>query len=149
MGKVDRIERQIVVSAARERVWAAITDPGEVSLWFGDTAEIELKPGGAAKFGWSEYDSVVHAIVEVVEPPTRFVYRWAAAAGVLVDGGSATRVEFTLEEAADGTLVRVVETGFAALPDEFYESTLEDNRSGWRAELRDLGDYLGVRQEVR
>ena len=52
--KSDRIEREVVIAASQERVWTAITDPSEVSQWFGDLVEIELYPGGSARFGWTE-----------------------------------------------------------------------------------------------
>ena len=148
MEKVDRIERRIEVSAPVERVWEALTDAADVAQWFGDVVEIDLRPGGRARFGWTQYDSVVDAVVDIVEPLQRFAYRWAAVAGVGVEDGPSTRVEFTLVATATGTEVTVVETGFAALPDDIYESTLRENRSGWKAEMRDLVGFLGVRQEV-
>ena len=58
--------------------------------------------------------------VEVVEPPHRLAYRWAAhhARDTEPAEGTSTRVEFTLEPEAGGTRLRVVETGFAALRDQ-------------------------------
>lgn len=148
MSKVDRIEREVIVAAPIERVWAAITDAREVAQWFGDVAEIDLRPGGKARFGWTEHDSVSDAIIEIVEPLQRFAYRWAAASGVAVADGPSTLVEFTLEVVAQGTRVRLVESGFANLPDEIYETNLGENQSGWRSELGDLTEFLGALQGV-
>ena len=148
MSKVDRIEREVIVAAPIERVWAAITDAREVAQWFGDVAEIDLRPGGKARFGWTEHDSVSDAIIEIVEPLQRFAYRWAAASGVAVADGPSTLVEFTLEVFAQGTRVRLVESGFANLPDEIYETNLGENQSGWRSELGDLTEFLGALQGV-
>ena len=145
--KSDRIEREVVIAASQERVWTAITDPAEVSQWFGDIVEIELHPGGRARFGWTE-DAIVDAIVEAVEPFRRFVYRWAAGDAVSVADGPSTLVEFTLDAVAGGTRVTVVESGFADLPPEIYDATLAENRSGWRAEMADLVAFMSVPQTV-
>lgn len=144
MAKTDTIAKEITVAADIEAVWAALTDPAEVASWFGDFAEIDLRPGGAATFGWSEHGARFAAVVEVVEPPARFAYRWAVDASSPVGDGPSTLVEFTLEEVAGGTRVRLVESGFAALPDKIYESTLAENTSGWRAELDDLAAHVGA-----
>ena len=92
----DKVEREIVISASRERVWAVLTEPGHVARWFGDLAEIDLRPGGRAVFGWAEYGRH-EARIERVEPPGFFSYRWAHQAGDPVAGGTSTLVEFTLE----------------------------------------------------
>ncbi len=148
MDKVDRIEREVIVAAPIETVWAAITDAEEVAQWFGDVVEIDLRPGGRARFGWAEHDSVTDAVIEIVEPLRRFAYRWASAAGVAVDDGPSTLVEFTLDVVAEGTRLRLVESGFADLPDEIYETSIGENRSGWHSELADLTEFLGALQGV-
>ena len=146
--KQDRIERAIVVAAAIEAVWAALTEAAQVASWFGDVAEIDLVPGGRARFGWSDSNSVVEAVIEVVERPHRFSYRWAVDSETPVEDGPSTLVEFTLEPQANGTRVTVVETGLADLPDTVYESVLADNTSGWRAEFRDLETFRALKQAV-
>jgi uncharacterized protein YndB with AHSA1/START domain len=49
----DWIEREVLIEASRERVWAVLTDPTHIAVWFGDTAEMDLRPGGKAAFGWT------------------------------------------------------------------------------------------------
>lgn len=142
--RTDTIERRIVVPGLIEAVWQAITDPVELAQWFGDSAEVELREGGAARFGWSDYGETVHAVVVEVEPPHRFAFRWSAVADTPVEDGPSTLVEFTLTQDEDGTSVRVIESGFADLPDRIYEQTLSGNSSGWDAELEDLAGYLRV-----
>ena len=128
--KSDRIEREVVIAASQERVWTAITDPAEVSQWFGDIVEIELHPGGRARFGWTE-DAIVDAIVEAVEPFRRFVYRWAAGDAVSVADGPSTLVEFTLDAVAGGTRVTVVESGSQIFhPRSTTQPSLRTGRDG-------------------
>ena len=44
----DRIERETLINAPSERVWALITEAQHLGRWFGDAgAEIDLRPGGA------------------------------------------------------------------------------------------------------
>lgn len=146
--RVDRIEREVLVPAVIERVWQALTAAEELARWFGDVAELDLREGEAAKFGWTEYDNTFDAVVEVVDPPSRFAFRWAALPDSKVEEGPSTLVEFTLEAVAEGTRVRVVETGFASLPDELYQRQLDENTSGWKAELQDLVEYAAAGRGV-
>src|SRR5712691_7839207 len=64
----DRIEREIIINAPQDRVWAALTEADHVAQWFGDSAEVDLRPGGKMVFGWKEHGNH-HALVERVEPP--------------------------------------------------------------------------------
>lgn len=148
MKKNDLIEREVMISAPQERVWDALTAPEELARWFGDSAEIDLRPGGAARFGWEGYGDSFHAVVETVEPPTRFAYRWAVESDTPLSDGPSTLVEFTLEPTGDGTLLRLVESGFAALPDDQYEQVIGGNEKGWTSELGDLVEYVSAHEEV-
>jgi len=40
-----QIEREIVIDAPVEVVWRTITEPDQISLWFADKVELEIKPG--------------------------------------------------------------------------------------------------------
>jgi uncharacterized protein YndB with AHSA1/START domain len=138
----DWIEREVVIDASRERVWAVLTEARHVARWFGDAAEIDRRPGGKASFGWTG-DGVFEAVVERVEPPTAFSFRWARDPGVEPAEGAATLVEFTLTEVPLGTLLRVVETGFAELRlgDAEQAQAAADNAQGWSEELAELKEY--------
>ncbi len=141
MGRVDAIERTVTVDAPASRVWAALTVAEELAQWFGDSAEVDLRPGGAIKLGWSEYDATAAGRVEVVDEPRTFAFSWDVGAD---DDGTiwSTKVTFTLDEEAGRTVVTVVESGLATLPDDLHERTLRENASGWEGELADLERYL-------
>lgn len=145
--RVDEIRREVVLDAPIDEVWEALTSPEHLSQWFGDSAEVDLRPGGRARFGWSEFDSVTEAIIDVVDRPTRFSFRWEALKDTPVEQAS-TLVEFTLEPLGDGTRLTLVESGFSTLPDESYEERLQENTSGWTAELTDLSRYLSEVSQV-
>jgi uncharacterized protein YndB with AHSA1/START domain len=108
----ESIERTMELHAEPERVWRAITDPAELSRWFGTEAELDLRPGGVGYFGWPE-EGRFHCLVEVVEPPTRLSWRWSGPADTPVSDSDSTLVEWTLARRADGgTPQRLVDSGF-------------------------------------
>jgi uncharacterized protein YndB with AHSA1/START domain len=141
MPKVDTIERTITVASPIAKVWEAITVADHLAKWFGDSADIDLRPGGTFKMGWSEYDNFSEAVVEIVDEPTTFAYRWDAGTS---DDGTVwtTLVTFTLDESDGGTVITMVESGFSELPDDVYVKRLKSNTSGWDAELADLERHL-------
>jgi uncharacterized protein YndB with AHSA1/START domain len=150
----DAIEREVLVEAPIERVWATITEAEQIGAWFGDAgAEVDLRPGGTMTVHWAEHGSVEATIV-AVEPPTTFSYRWAPfkePAGKQPTAGNSTLVELTLDAQGDSTLVRVVESGFAALDcsDELRTANAAGNTEGWQIELVHLERHLRQATSVR
>jgi uncharacterized protein YndB with AHSA1/START domain len=105
-----RVEKRVVYPVGREEVWAALTRPEELSRWFGmEVVSLDLRPAGRIVFQDGSGRSR-RALVEEVEPPCRFVFRWlpTPAGGPARDPGS--RVDFFLEEVDEGTALTVVET---------------------------------------
>ncbi len=141
MATTDRIEREITVNAPVERVWPLVSEPG---WWIGD-GDIS----GQKRYREGELNVVEHprygkfpVRVEGVEPNRYVSYRWASsAAGAEPGEGNSTLVEFWLSELTGGaTLVRVVESGFAALAVSEAERTtsVEGNTDGWTQQLDNL-----------
>lgn len=141
MQQTDAIERQITIASPIERVWEALTVAEHLAAWFGDSADLDLRPGGSMQIGWSEYGATADCVIETVEPPTTFSYRWDVGRK---DDGTAwtTTVTFTLREEDGETTVTVVESGLSDLPAELQQKTLRENSSGWEAELEDLRALL-------
>lgn len=144
MEKIDEIRKQIEFDAPIARVWDAITKAEEVSQWFGDITDIELIPGGKARFGWSDHDAVYEAVVTEVDEPYRFSYSWAHFANKPYDAELAHHVEITLEDVDGRTRLTLIESGFARLPDDLYGQALAGNDHGWDSELTELGGYLAT-----
>lgn len=109
-----RVERRLILPAGRWDVWAALTRPAELSRWFGaEILSVELRPGGRI-VARDAAGRVHRAVVETVEAPARFAFRWLPAA---VGPGRAPAefspgavVEFLVEETGEGTVLTVVET---------------------------------------
>jgi uncharacterized protein YndB with AHSA1/START domain len=140
----ERIEREVVIAASVERVWATITQPEHVGSWFGDAgAEIDLRPGGAIIIRWTDYGTG-YGIVERVEPPRVFAWRGALIGHTEVRADNSTLVEFTLTAEGDGTRLRVVESGFHALaiPADEALKQAEGNVEGWRVKMDELAAYV-------
>jgi uncharacterized protein YndB with AHSA1/START domain len=137
----DAIEREVILPVPPTRVWTALTRADQLGAWFGTQAQIDLRPGGEVIFTWDgstgpRGDS--RGVIETVEPSRRLVFRWEATVGRV----PMTRVEFTLEPHAEGTRLRVVESGFASLPPELR--VRESHVEGWQRELGELADYLAA-----
>ncbi|MCT7659177.1 SRPBCC family protein [Mycobacterium deserti] len=159
----DRIEKEVLLKAPLERVWRAISDSEEFGQWFGvrfdgpfvagtsvtgvitptavdeDVARAQQPYAGMAD-SWQ---------IVAVEPQRRLAYRWHPYPS---DDGDAdvptTLVEFTLDETADGVLLRIVESGFDAVPAERRASAFEDNSEGWAAQTQLVRKYLALSEKV-
>jgi len=140
----DRIEEQVVLRQSRERVWRALTDPDELGAWFGvNLTGATIKPG-AHVTGRMTIPSVAHVtfdvVIEEMVREQKFSWRWhpnALDTAVDYSKEQRTLVTFTLEDTANGgTLVRVVESGFDAVPTQRREAALLGNSNGWRSQLQ-------------
>lgn len=147
----DRIEEQVLLRAPRERVWRALTNADELGAWFGaNLGGATIAPGAhiVGRITLPKYEHVpFDIIIAEMVPQRRLAWRWhpaAIEAGVDYSAEPRTLVTFTLEDAPDDcTLVRVVETGFDALPAERRGSAFQMNSGGWRGQLgKRLPAYL-------
>ena len=136
----DRIERTVTLTRAPREVWLALTTADGLSAWFGEQASIDLRPGGAATVTFAG-GTTVDMRVERVEEPTVFAYTWQLP-NLPEDDPRRTYVEFTLEPDGDGTLLRVVETGFAQLPVDTRREIYDSHNQGWSRELAELAEHI-------
>lgn len=136
----DRIERSVTLANPPPEVWRALTTAEGLSSWFGVRASIDLRPGGAATVTFAG-GMTVPMRIERVDIPTAFAYSWTLP-NLPGDDPRSTHVEFTLEPDGAGTLLRVVETGFAQLPVDIRRETYESHSEGWARELAALAEHL-------
>ncbi len=140
--QIPAIERTLDLTASPERLWRALTDPVELSQWFPDQAEVDLRPGGNGAWTWHKHGR--HAVkFEIIQPHHRLVWRWSLEPGIPVDVGMTTRVEWTLAPRHNGgTTLRLEETGFTTM--KHYEA----NVAGWKRELRELMEYVKSEEAI-
>lgn len=136
----DRIERVVEIAHPPAKVWSALTTAQGLGTWFGNDADIDLRPGGAGHLRWAD-GSANELTVERVEEPKVFAFSWRIY-GLPADDPRRTHVEFTLEPSGGGTRLSVVESGFAQLPEDAHHRAFGSNTRGWTDELGELVDYL-------
>lgn len=144
----DRIEKQITLRAPRSRVWRALSQVGEFNAWFGVKLEGDIVPGATlrGKITHPEYAHVtLELVVDRVEPERLFSYRWhphAVDAAVDYSKEPMTTVEFRLDEAPEGTLLTIVESGFDRLPAARRDLAFRANGGGWTAQAKNLEAHV-------
>jgi uncharacterized protein YndB with AHSA1/START domain len=149
----DRIERTMLLPVPRERVWDAVTKPEQLARWFGVVSDMDFRIGGAIQFTWENERCPYPGVIEVIEPEQRFAFRWPSYAvshpRLTFATAPSTLVEITLEERAEGTLLTLVESGFASLPQPIpAEEAYRDNQDGWQECLNGLRAYLQSQEVV-
>lgn len=109
---MNSVDRDLVLPAAPEDVWEALTDPERLGEWFGADVSGELQTGEVTAFRMPD-GTERRALVETVDPPRRLVFRWLPyerdASGELRERET-SRVEIDCVPVSDGTRLRVVET---------------------------------------
>jgi uncharacterized protein YndB with AHSA1/START domain len=108
-----------------ERVWAAITEPGELAHWFPSAVSLEPRVGGTVTFSGDPNAEAESGSVLAYDPPRVLAYTW---------GGD--ELHFRLDATGSGgctlTLVNVLETRDAAAR----------NAAGWTVCLAELDKHL-------
>src|SRR5579863_9929916 len=126
------IEREVLIEAPVKVVWRTITDPDQISQWFADRVELVLEPGAHGYIGFGDQGGPV--VVETVDPPTRFSFRWNHPDGEDPVVGNSMLVEFTLTpEGDERTRLRVTESGHEQRDWSAEEKRryADEHRSGW------------------
>jgi uncharacterized protein YndB with AHSA1/START domain len=140
------IDRDVLIEAPAEVVWRTITEPDQMTQWFADRVDLVVEPGAHGYMGFGDQGGAV--VVEVVDPPTRFSFRWNENAGGEPAAGNSMLVEFTLTaEGDEQTRLRVVESGHESLgwPDADKQRYADEHQGGWGDILDRLATLLGKR----
>lgn len=156
----DCIEKTNLLRAPLDRVWRAITDSAEFGTWFGVEFDGPFEPGAQVdgrvvptkvdpeiarhQEAYTGIPFVVH--VDVVEPMTRFVFRWCPlfedeAVGELAS--VLATVTFALAEEEEGVRLTITEAGFDAIPDDALRALASSrNEGGWEGQCALVDQYL-------
>lgn len=148
----NRIEKSIELNAPVSRVWRALTDYREFGEWFRVKLDRPFVPGQISRgqITWPGYEHVVwQALIEKMEPERLFSFTWPHAksldkANYSPDytGAPTTLVEFTLEKTANGTLLRLTESGFESVPADWRAEALRGNEGGWAQQMENVAKHV-------
>jgi uncharacterized protein YndB with AHSA1/START domain len=130
------------IDATPERVFGALTDAGELALWWTSSAETDPRTGGdyVLRFEFEDEarNHTYSGRYEQVVPGERIRFPWKGAMGE-------TTVEFGLRSNDGGTEVRLVHSGWS---DRAAESR-QMHDEGWRFFLDNLERYLTGGEDQR
>src|ERR1700749_1394061 len=87
------IEREVVIEAPVDVVWRTLTEPEHMTRWFADRVELAVEPGAHGYMGFGDQGGPV--VVETVDPPTHFSFRWNHPRGEEPGPGNSRFVAFT------------------------------------------------------
>ena len=144
----DRIEEKVLLRSPRARVWQALADSGEFGRWFGVKGLGAFTPGATVrgKITHKGYEHVtLEATIDRMEPGRLFSFRWhpyAVAPDLDYSGEPTTLVMFELEDAPNGTLLTVVESGFDGIPAARRAKAYEMHEQGWAGQMKSISEYL-------
>jgi uncharacterized protein YndB with AHSA1/START domain len=143
----DQIERTIDLKVPIARVWGALTEPREVSAWFGARFEEPFVAGRTALgiVTYPGYEGLTFDIKVVAKDELKlFSFEWhpyAIDVNRDYSGEKRTLVEFHLEPFGDGTRLTVTETGFDALPADRAAEAYAGNDQGWEDQLLKIAKH--------
>jgi uncharacterized protein YndB with AHSA1/START domain len=144
----DRIEKQVLLKAPLKRVWRALTRSAEFGEWFRVKLSEPFIPGKSISgpILHKGYEHVIWTVtIEKMEPERLFSWRWRPHA---IDPNKdyshepTTLVEFELTEVPGGTLLKVTESGFDAVPPERRETAFRSNSEGWAIQMGNIERHV-------
>jgi len=148
MAGPDRIQKTILLRAPRARVWRALTDSEEFGAWF----RVKLEGGFAVgkrvrgKVTYPGYEHLTMDVtVERMDHQQLFSFRWhpnAIDPEIDYSTDPTTLVEFRLEEATEGTLLTVVESGFDRIPPGRRAEAFRKNLEGWEIQMQNIQRHV-------
>jgi len=155
----DSIEKKVLLHAPLSRVWRAISDSSEFGSWFGVTFEGPFVAGAplrgaitgtkvdpeVAKLQKPHEGTPFNIVVEQMEPERLFSFRWhpyAIDPNVDYSNEPMTLIEFRLEDVAEGTRLRITESGFDAIPLPRRAEAFRMNAGGWDEQLHNIEAYV-------
>ena|SRR5579872_5758553 len=147
---MSRIEKSVRIGAPRARVWRALTSAPEFGAWFGVEVKGAFQPGVRVNMECTNegYRGVKFYVdVQEMVPERKFSWRWHPGLpdeGVDYTREPATLVEFTLEDADGGTLLKVVESGFDQITLPRRAKVFQSNDGGWAHQVNAIANYVGA-----
>lgn len=145
------IEREVLIEAPVDVVWRTITEPDQITQWWSDRADVRAVAGDEGSVSFEHDDGTVNTVaivVETVDRPNLFAFRWNHPKGEVPADGNSVLVSFTLvEEGTEQTRLKVVETGLELLawPDSEKAEYARDHDRGWGIFIPRIAELLSDR----
>jgi uncharacterized protein YndB with AHSA1/START domain len=119
------VEQTLRIEASPETVWRYWTDPQRMCDWWGTTAVLDARPGGACVVEMEGGGVMRGEFVELV-PHERIVFSfgWDPVEGAPAVPPGSTMVEVTLTPDGDDTILALRHTGLPL-------ASSDEHRSGW------------------
>jgi uncharacterized protein YndB with AHSA1/START domain len=142
------IEKSIRLRAPVSRVWRALAAAEEFGAWFRVKLEGPFVAGAKVRGRITHpgYERLTMEVqVERIEPQRLFSFRWhpyAVDPAVDYSAEPMTLVEFHLEEIPEGTLLRIVESGFDRIPAARRAEAFRMNEGGWAGQVRNIERHV-------
>ena len=147
----DAIEKSILLSAAPDRVWRALSDAAEFGRWFRAEVTGEMREGavlgcrslypGTEHMRWDMY-------IHVMEPNRRLVWDWPAFDPSAFPDDPVSNARLTVEIAiapeGDSTRLTLRESGFADLPEGPALAVWQRNEGGWTMQLDNIAAHVAA-----
>jgi len=161
----DRIEKKILLHAARDRIWHAISDSHEFGTWFGVafdgpftertrlTGKIVPTAVDAeiAKLQEPYAGKAFEFSVDRIVPLQKISFRWhpfAVEPDVDYSKEPTTLIVFEINEVAGDTLLTISESGFDQLPIARRAKAFAANDGGWAMQTKLIEKYLAAHSAV-
>jgi uncharacterized protein YndB with AHSA1/START domain len=141
------IEREVLIEAPVEVVWRTVTEPDQMSLWFAERVDLVVEAGAHGYLSFGDQGGPV--VVETVDPPKLFSFRWNHPQAEEAVVGNSMLVEFTLTpEGAERTRLRVTESGHELRdwPDAEKQRYADEHNEGWGEFLDRLAGVFVARR---
>ena len=135
------VERPVWIAAPCEQVWAAITEPAQLTKWYAPGCPwqiLTLKVGESVKF-YNTDTEILAATIEVLDKPRQFSLRWQPDETY---PSAIITTTFTLEEDNNGTHVTIMESGFEAFPETVRQERIDQAIGAYNFSMENLKAYL-------
>lgn len=132
----NTLNKSIYLKASKADVWAFLTDPDKLALWFHKPKTALAQSGPYAMVGTDSGDKLMWGEVIAAQPYDYLEYTFTIAPM----GEAVSAVKWTLEDVAGGTRLSLVHEGLAG-GEEAFGLTLALDK-GWDAHLAKMRDGL-------
>jgi uncharacterized protein YndB with AHSA1/START domain len=136
------VRHQYFLRASPTRVFRAISEPGELTRWLADDAELAPRKGGRYLLRWRDGPTHTGTVLEFVRG-RRLTLSWEWE-GIALKG---TRFTLSVTPKNRGTLLEVKHTGFPAEPK--WVDLLAGTEWGWTYFAMNLKSVLEQGHDLR